>query len=149
MGPFAARFAPVPLMVGAKVPYSVIQKLTPPEVDAFSSLCLTYGVCTACAVVFFFLTQRGAGGSGRTLRGEWSKATWTAPVFGACLLCMDVATLAMFRVGWDLSVGMLVLFVVLGCVLALVGSLFYGERLTARRLAGILLSVVGVVLVGM
>lgn len=62
---------------------------------------------------------------------------------------MDVATLAMFRVGWDLSVGMLVLFVVLGCVLALVGSLFYGERLTARRLAGILLSVVGVVLVGM
>lgn len=44
---------------------------------------------------------------------------------------------------------MLVLFVVLGCVLALVGSLFYGERLTARRLAGILLSVVGVVLVGM
>ena len=44
MGPFAARFAPVLLMVGAKVPYSVIQKLTPPEVDAFSSLCLTYGV---------------------------------------------------------------------------------------------------------
>ena len=94
MGPFAARFAPVLLMVGAKVPYSVIQKLTPPEVDAFSSLCLTYGVCTACAVALFFLTRRGAGGSGRTLRGEWSKATWTAPVFGACLLCMDVATLA-------------------------------------------------------
>ncbi len=149
MEPPAASIAPILLMIGAKVPYTVVQKLTPEEVDPFSSLCLTYAVCLAGALLLFLLTTAKGGAGQRSLRKEWSKLNWCAPVFGACLLSMDVATMAMFRVGWDLSVGMLVLFVVLGCVLALVGRFFYGERLSGRRVGGIALSIVGVVLVSL
>ncbi len=55
----------------------------------------------------------------------------------------------MFRVGWDLSVGILLAYVILAVVLVLVGRVFYKETLTPKRVIGILISLVGVVLVGL
>lgn len=137
-----SSLAPIALMIGAKLPYSVVQKVLPQDVDPFSSLVLTYSVCALFALSLWILTRKG-----RPFSQELAHLNWGVPVLGACLVMMDLATMAMFRAGWDLSVGMLVLFVLLGIVLAGVGALFYGEKVSPKRIGGLIFSCAGVILV--
>ena len=87
--------APAVLMIATRVPYMIIQKVTPENVDPFVSVCLCYAVCLAVASVMFLVTRRG-----QTLRAELKNLNWTAPALGICLVLMDVSALSMFRVGW-------------------------------------------------
>ena len=45
--------APAVLMIATRVPYMIIQKVTPENVDPFVSVCLCYAVCLAVALVIF------------------------------------------------------------------------------------------------
>lgn len=134
--------APAVLMVATRVPYMIIQRITPAEVDPFVSVCLCYGVCLAVAIIMFFATRKG-----ENPLAELKRIDWTAPALGLCLVCMDVSALLMFRVGWDLSVGSVLLYVLLAIALVIVGAVFYREKLTAKRAAGVLLCIVGVILI--
>lgn len=61
---------------------------------------------------------------------------------------LEVSTILLFRVGWDLSVGMLAAYVLLAVVLVFVGRIVYKQTLTPKRLIGIALSLAGVVMIG-
>ena len=78
---------------------------------------------------------------------ELKKINWTAPALGICLVCMDVSVLLMFRMGWNLSVGSVLLYVLLAIALVIVGGVFYKEKVTLKRLIGISMCLVGVILV--
>ena len=80
----------------------------------------------------FLVTRRG-----QTLRAELKNLNWTAPALGICLVLMDVSALSMFRVGWNLSVGSVLLYVLLAIALVIVGAVFYHEKLTFKRLLGV------------
>lgn len=134
--------APAVLMIATRVPYMIIQRVTPAEVDPFVSVCLCYGVCLVVAVAMFFVTRKG-----ESILSELKRVNWTAPALGLCLVCMDVSALLMFRLGWDLSVGSVLLYVLLAIALVIVGAAFYGERLTLKRVLGVLLCIVGVILI--
>ena len=134
--------APAVLMIATRVPYMIIQKVTPENVDPFLSACLCYAVCLAVAIFMFFITCRG-----QTIREAFRDLNWTAPVLGLCLVCMDVSALLMFRAGWDLSVGSVLLYVLLAIVLVAVGAIFYHEKLTRKRLLGVALCIFGVVMI--
>ena len=135
---------PVLLMIVANTAYSVTAKVTPTDVDTFASVSLTYLVCIAYAMIMFFITS-----SNKNYFTEIKKANWTAPVLGACLVCLEVSTILLFRVGWELSVGLLLAYVLLAVVLVILGRVVYKEKLTAKRIIGIAISLAGVVLVGL
>ncbi len=134
--------APAVLMVATRVPYMIIQKVTPEDVDPFVSVCLCYAVCLAVSAIMSFLTLRG-----QTLRMELKKLNWTAPALGICLVLMDVSALTMFRVGWNLSVGSVLLYVFLAIALVIIGAIFYHEKLTAKRLWGVVLCITGIIMI--
>lgn len=134
--------APALLMIATRVPYMIIQKLTPTEIDPFVSVCLCYSVCLVVAIFMYIVTRRG-----QTLRAELKNLNWTAPALGLCLVCMDVSALLMFRVGWNLSVGSVLLYVLLAIALVIVGAVFYREKLSRKRLIGIALCIIGVILI--
>ena len=92
----------------------------------------------------FFITS-----SNKNYFKEIKKANWTAPVLGACLVCLEVSTILLFRVGWELSVGLLLAYVLLAVVLVILGRVVYKEKLTTKRIIGIVISLAGVVLVGL
>lgn len=96
-----AKWIPVILMIVANTLYSVTAKVTPTDVDTFASVSLTYLVCIVYALIMFFITS-----SNKNYFKEIKKANWTAPVLGACLVCLEVSTILLFRVGWELSVGL-------------------------------------------
>ena len=134
--------APAVLMIATRVPYMIIQKVTPENVDPFVSVCLFYAVCLAVASVMFLVTRRG-----QTLRAELKNLNWTAPALGICLVLMDVSALSMFRVGWNLSVGSVLLYVLLAIALVIVGAVFYHEKLTFKRLLGVVLCIMGIIMI--
>lgn len=134
--------APAILMIATRIPYMIIQKVTPETIDPFVSVCLCYSICLVVAVVMFCITSKG-----RNLLQELRRINWTAPALGVCLVCMDVSALLMFRVGWDLSVGSVLLYVLLAIALVVVGGVFYKERITPKRLAGIFFCILGVVMI--
>ena len=138
------KWIPVILMIVANTLYSVTAKVTPTDVDTFASVSLTYLVCIVYALVMFFITS-----SNKNYFKEIKKANWTAPVLGACLVCLEVSTILLFRVGWELSVGLLLAYVLLAVVLVILGRVVYKEKLTTKRIIGIVVSLVGVVLVGL
>ncbi|MEG1108241.1 MAG: EamA family transporter [Oscillospiraceae bacterium] len=129
-------------MVATRVPYMIIQKVTPGSIDPFVSLCLCYSVCLAVSAAMFMIT-----GKGQSIRKELKKINWTAPALGLCLVCMDVSALLMFRLGWDLSVGSVLLYVLLAIALVIVGGIFYKEKITPKLIAGIVLCIFGVIMV--
>ena len=139
-----AKWIPVILMIVANTLYSVTAKVTPTDVDTFASVSLTYLVCIVYALIMFFITS-----SNKNYFKEIKKANWTAPVLGACLVCLEVSTILLFRVGWELSVGLLLAYVLLAVVLVSLGRVVYKEKLTAKRIIGIVISLAGVVLVGL
>ena len=134
--------APAILMVVSRVPYMIIQKVTPETIDPYVSLCLCYGVCLIVVIGMFFLTKKG-----QNFMLELKKINWTAPALGICLVCMDVSVLLMFRMGWNLSVGSVLLYVLLAIALVIVGAIFYKEKVTLKRLVGIIMCIVGVILI--
>ena len=139
-----AKWIPVILMIVANTLYSVTAKVTPTDVDTFASVSLTYLVCIVYALIMFFITS-----SNKNYFKEIKKANWTAPVLGACLVCLEVSTILLFRVGWELSVGLLLAYVLLAVVLVILGRVVYKEKLTTKRIIGIVISLAGVVLVGL
>ena len=139
-----AKWIPVILMIVANTLYSVTAKVTPTDVDTFASVSLTYRVCIVYALIMFFITS-----SNKNYFKEIKKANWTAPVLGACLVCLEVSTILLFRVGWELSVGLLLAYVLLAVVLVILGRVVYKEKLTTKRIIGIVISLAGVVLVGL
>lgn len=138
------KWIPVILMIVANTLYSVTAKVTPTDVDTFASVSLTYLVCIVYALIMFFITS-----SNKNYFKEIKKANWTAPVLGACLVCLEVSTILLFRVGWELSVGLLLAYVLLAVVLVILGRVVYKEKLTAKRIIGIVISLAGVILVGL
>ena len=135
---------PVLLMIVANLAYSITAKVTPSDVDTFASVSLTYLVCIVYALLMFFITSKN-----KNYFKEIKKANWTAPVLGACLVCLEVSTILLFRVGWDLSVGLLLAYVLLAIVLVILGRVAYKEKLTTKRLIGIGIALVGVILVSL
>ncbi|MEG1191206.1 MAG: EamA family transporter, partial [Oscillospiraceae bacterium] len=135
------KWIPVILMIVANTAYSVTAKVTPADVDTFASVSLTYLVCIVYSLIMFFITSPN-----KNYIKEVKKANWTAPVLGACLVCLEVSTILMFRVGWELSVGLLLAYVLLAVVLVVLGRVVYKEKLTAKRVIGIAISLLGVVL---
>lgn len=138
------KWIPVILMIGSNLAYSITAKVTPADVDTFASVSLTYVVCIVYALLMFFITS-----SNKNYIKEIKKANWTAPVLGACLVCLEISTILLFRVGWDLSVGLLLAYVLLAIVLVILGRIVYKEKLTVKRIAGIVVSLAGVILVGL
>ena len=63
------------------------------------------------------------------------------------LVLMDVSALSMFRVGWNLSVGSVLLYVLLAIALVIVGAVFYHEKLTFKRLLGVVLCIMGIIMI--
>lgn len=139
-----AYYLPVISMIAANVLYTVTAKITPSDVDPYASVSLTYLICIAYAFIMFFVTAKG-----ESYPKALKKANWTAPALGACLVALEVSTIMLFRVGWDLSVSSLLVYVLTAVALIFVGAFFYKEKISATRAAGIAACIIGIVCVSL
>lgn len=118
-----ALWWPVALVVGADVIYQVCAKKLSSHASPMAALGVTYiASAIVCAVLFEIMVP------GKSIFAELLLVQPAAIVVGA---------------GWTMNVGFIVYTASIVVVLAIVGSVFYGDSMSWMRLAGILLTLTG------
>lgn len=131
----------VVLTVGSNVLYHVSQKSIPGGAHPLMSLTVTYLVALALTLVLWPFYPGGAP-SWRSLRG----LNWASVAVGIAIVGVEMGVLLAYRAGWRVSVGSTMVNAALALLLIPIGVLYFGERLTAGNVTGILLCLGGLFL---
>jgi drug/metabolite transporter (DMT)-like permease len=129
---------PIALIVLSNVFYHICSKETPSAVNPFASLTVTYGVGVLASLVLYFVTQKGG-----SLLSEYRQVNWVSFVFGLTLVGLEAGYIYLYKAGWEISVGSLIASVLLAIALIVVGVLLYKETISLRKVAGVILCLVG------
>lgn len=133
---------PVMIVVVSNSVYHITAKSTPGEANAFGSLIVTYLVAAGLTAALFV-----ANVGFKNVPVELRKLNWTSLLLGVAIVGLEFGNLCIYRAGWKISVGSLVSNITLACVLLFVGVLLFQEAITLRRLLGVLICGIGLVLV--
>lgn len=129
---------PIALVVLANTFYQICAKATPEAMNPLASLTVTYTVAALASGLLFAATTRG----GSLLR-EYGHLNWAPFVFGLALVGLEVGFIYAYKAGWPVSTANLVASAFLAIVLIFVGYLVYKEQITASKLIGIAICMVG------
>ena len=132
---------PILLGVFSNVVYHACAKAMPERTDPIASLVITYAVATAVTALLYFLLRR----DGNLVRA-WGNCTWISPAIGFCLVGLDVASVYLYRVGWPINMGYLVMSMLAAAALVLVGLLVWSEKLTLTKGIGLIACMAGLFL---
>lgn len=132
---------PIGLVVLANIFYNITTKSTPPDVNAFLSLTVTYLVAAVCSFVLY-LCQ-----SGQKISVAFEKLNWTSYALGIVIIGVEVGYIYAYRAGWKVNTGSLVANITLACVLLVIGFLLYKETITLRQIIGIFVCIGGLLLI--
>ena len=72
---------------------------------------------------------------------------WTSYVMGLAVVGLEAGFIFMYRMGWNLSTGSLVVSIAVAVVLLVAGVMFYNERLGTSQIIGIICCLAGLVLI--
>ena len=123
---------PIALVIGSNIVYQICAKSTPEAMHPMASLTVTYLVGAVCALLLYFVMERG----GHILR-EYTKLNWAPFVLGLVIVGLEVGYIYAYKLGWEVSRASIVQSAFLAVALLFVGRLLYGEPLTARKLFGV------------
>lgn len=129
---------PIALIVLSNVFYHICSKETPEAINPFASLTVTYAVGLLLSIVLYFLTQKDG-----NLLSEYRHTNWASFVFGLTLVGLEAGYIYLYKAGWNISVGSLIASVLLAIALIVVGVLVYKEAISLRKVAGVLICLVG------
>jgi drug/metabolite transporter (DMT)-like permease len=130
------------VIVASNVLYHVSQKSIAPGANPVLSLLVTYGVAIAGSLVLLPLFPVRAPLSQASRQLNWASAS-----LGVAIVGVELGVLLAYRSGWRISVGSAAASAAVAAVLVPIGLLFYGERLSAANVAGLVLCLVGLCLV--
>jgi drug/metabolite transporter (DMT)-like permease len=131
----------VALTVGSNVLYHVSQKSIPGGAHPLMSLTVTYVVALVVTLVLFPFYPGGAP-TWKSVRG----LNWASVAVGIAIVGVEMGVLLAYRAGWRVSVGSTMVNAALAVLLIPIGIFYFGERLTAGNVMGILLCVGGLLL---
>ncbi len=123
--------------------YQVFIKKIPHDANPVVSVMAIYVVgLVLCAVLLpFFL-------NGNSISAEVQKISWPQIIVGFAIVGIEIGFLLMYRSGWTLSTGYIMTSVAVNAALLAIGLLFYNEQMSLINIAGVLLCIVGVAMVG-
>ena len=133
-----AYFWPIALVVISNVAYQICAKSVPANVDPFASLTVTYLVGAAASLLMFYAFNR----NGSILR-ELSGINWSSFVLGIVIVGLEVGFIFAYKSGWPVSTASIVQSAFLAVILLFVGYFAYHEALTARKLVGAAVCLLG------
>ena len=131
---------PIGLLLVAHTFYQVSTKSVPEAMDPFAAVFFNY-VVAACAAFVLWMVM----GQEKNLAVQLGKMNWAPVVMGLTITAVEVASVFMYKLGWNISVGTTIVNIALAVVLAVIGVMFYKEVLTTQQLMGIGLCIAGVI----
>lgn len=135
-------FWPIALAVFADIFYQISAKSTPETLNPFASLTVTYLVGAAVSAVLFYIMNPG-----QSLLTEWTGLNWAAFVLGVAIVGLEVGSIYMYKVGWNVNTGYIVKAIILSIALIAVGYFLYKEDFNITKAAGIAACLFGLYLI--
>lgn len=130
------------LTVVSNVLYHIIQKVTPAAVNPMLSLAVTYVTATIiCLAVFPFYPHPAS------LAVSLRQLNWSSFALAFAVAGLELGFLLAYRAGWNISLGAIVSNVVVAILLVPIGLLLFKEHLSAAKVMGLALCVVGLALI--
>lgn len=136
------KYIPIVIVVLSNIFYHICTKSAPEEANPFASLVVTYGLGAVVCFILYLITKNGT-----SIAADFGQINWTSWVLGIVIVGLEAGYIYMYRVGWEISTGQIVQAAILAICLIFVGALFYKERITLTRAAGIMICLVGLILI--
>lgn len=133
-----AMIWPIALVVLSNIIYQVCAKSIPKEMDTMASMTITYLVGTACSAAVFFLTSKES-----SLLQEFRKLNFAPFLLGISVVGLEVGFIYAYKNEWAVSTASIVQSAFLSVALIVVGAILYHESITANKLIGIGICLVG------
>lgn len=129
---------PIALIVFSNIFYQIFAKSVPKQIDPMASLTVTYLVGAVCSAIMFFVMNRGG-----SLIAEYKKLNFAPLLLGLCIVGLEAGYIYAYKNGWSVSTAPLVQSAFLSVALIFVGALLYKESITATKVIGIAICLVG------
>lgn len=129
---------PIALIVFSNIFYQIFAKSVPKQIDPIASLTVTYLVGAICSAIMFFVMNRGG-----NLIAEYKKLNFAPLLLGLCIVGLEAGYIYAYKNGWSVSTAPLVQSAFLSVALIFVGALLYKESITATKVIGVAICLVG------
>ena len=129
---------PIALVVLSNIVYQICAKSAPEGMDPLASLTVTYLIGALASGLLYFLLHRGG-----NLFREYRQLNWAPFVLGIVIVGLEVGFIYAYKNGWAVSTAAVVQGAFLAVTLLFVGLLIYHETITASKIAGIVICMVG------
>ncbi|MCR4767401.1 MAG: EamA family transporter [Saccharofermentans sp.] len=129
---------PIGLVVLSNVVYHICSKSIPNDFHPLAATALTYLV----GAVFSFVLYQLINPKG-SFFGEYKHLNWAPFVLGFAIVGLETGVMYMYRAGWDISVGQIVMSAILAIALIFVGLIVYHESINLSKIIGIAFCLVG------
>ena len=108
--------------------------------DHFVALVVTYLVASAVSFAIYFIQGTGEAG--------WKKDIFTinpaALGLGAAIVGIELGNVYMYQAGWTVNTAFIVANGLIVLALMVMGTLLYGEKITPRKILGVVISMAGI-----
>ena len=133
------EIVPLTMIIGGGVLYHVSQKATPPTVNPFLVLSISFGLASLACLGLL------AAGGGITV-AQYHRVNWTSITLALALVMIESGYLIGYRAGLKLNITSFVCNNMVAIVLLIVGTLFYRESFTLQTGSGLVLCLAGLLL---
>lgn len=129
---------PIALIVFSNIIYNICSKSVPKEIDALASLTITYSVGAIFSAVLYFLMNKG-----ENILNEYKKLNFAPFLLGLTIVGLEFGFIYAYKNGWTVSTASIVQSSFLALALIFVGALLYHESISANKIIGIVICLVG------
>jgi drug/metabolite transporter (DMT)-like permease len=129
---------PLLLVVGGSIVYHVAAKSVPKTLEPFAALIGVYATALAASLIAYPLARRGP--MPQHLSSIWHP---TVAAVGLGVLMIELGFLQTYRAAWPVSMASVMMNGIVAVLLLPIGAALFGETITAVRVAGVALCLIG------
>lgn len=129
---------PIVLVVFSNIIYQICAKEVPKDMNAMASMTITYFVGAVCSAIMYFVMNKNG-----NLLQEYMKTNWAPFFLGVSVVGLEVGFIYAYKNGWAVSTASIVQSAFLAIALIIVGAILYHETITANKIIGIVICLIG------
>lgn len=129
---------PIVLVVFSNIIYQICSKEVPKDMNAMASMTITYFVGAVCSAIMYFVMNKNG-----NLLQEYMKTNWAPFFLGVSVVGLEVGFIYAYKNGWAVSTASIIQSVFLAVALIIVGAVLYHEEITANKVIGIVICLIG------
>ncbi|CDZ74619.1 putative membrane protein [Peptoniphilus sp. ING2-D1G] len=132
---------PIILVVISNLIYHICAKSMPEKLNPFAALTVAYAIGMVVSAILFLVLNPQS-----NLLNEYKNLNWTSFVMGVFIVGIEVGYMYLYKSGWNINTGYIVVSIALAASLVIVGYFLYEESLSITKLMGIILCTAGVIM---